>query len=132
MFELAFGNGDPAAPLRQRARTALIALQGVRDETWLDDVLVAISELVQNVSQHTRGGGKLRVTLETDAVLIEVADGDPTAPAVQRPCADRPGGRGLLLIDLMAVNWGVVRRPAGKVVWARLPALLGGPATFRI
>ncbi|MET8335573.1 hypothetical protein ABZV14_07295 [Streptosporangium canum] len=36
--------------------------------------------------------------------------------------ADSDGGRGLLLVDLIATGWGAYRDATGNVVWFRLPA----------
>jgi hypothetical protein len=32
--------------------------------------------------------------------------------------ADDPFGRGLVLLDALAQDWGAYRVPAGKIVWA--------------
>ena len=31
--------------------------------------------------------------------------------------ADKPGGRGMLLVNGLASVWGIERRPNGKTVW---------------
>jgi hypothetical protein len=118
-----FDNGDPAQPLRHSARSALRESAAVDpDAEWIDDVLIVISELVQNVSQHTRSGGELILSIDADTVLVEVGDGSTTTPRTTRPDSQRDGGRGLLLIEAMSRQWGVRTCPLGKVVWARLAA----------
>jgi anti-sigma regulatory factor (Ser/Thr protein kinase) len=99
--------------LRLAARSAL-------DRPDLDDVLLVVSELVQNVSQHTRGDGELVLTTG-DGVLIEVRDDDPAQPSLQSPDLQRLGGRGLLLVAAVADEWGTRPAGTGKIVWARLP-----------
>jgi anti-sigma regulatory factor (Ser/Thr protein kinase) len=113
-----FGHGEPAGSLRHSARAALAPWLTSDD---LDDAMVVISELVQNVTQHTAGGGELVLTVEPGAVVIEVRDHSPVLPKVQPPDAHRLGGRGLLLVSGVARAWGALPTPPqGKVVWARL------------
>ena len=90
------------------------------DPEWVDDALLVISELVQNVSQHTRSAGKLIITIEPGAVLIEVGDTSTTVPQPRHPGPSQAGGRGLLLIDAISQQWGINTCPAGKAVWVRL------------
>lgn len=118
-----FRNGDPAQPLRHDTRDALrqVALDDGAGE-WIDDVLIIVSELVQNVTQHTRGPGELIVTAGSGAVFIEVGDASTATPQPKSPGPDRAGGRGLLLIEAISQQWGFRTCADGKVVWARLPA----------
>ena len=93
-----------------------------------DDVLLVITELVQNVTAHTADGGELCLAVTDDTILIEVTDTDPHAPELRRPAPNQIGGRGLLLIASVARRWGC--RPsawagrAGKTVWAELAVAL--------
>jgi anti-sigma regulatory factor (Ser/Thr protein kinase) len=117
-----FHYGEPARPMRHSARDALRrALGDDHDEDCIDDVLIVISELVQNVGQHTHSHGELIVTIEADTVLVEVGDTSTTVPHVCRTDANRSGGRGLQVIDTICQQWGVRTCHRGKVVWARLP-----------
>jgi hypothetical protein len=112
-----FDHGEPAGPLRHAAQASMAPWLTADD---LDDAMVVISELVQNVTQHTAGGGELVVVADAGAVLIEVRDSSPVLPAVQPPDRHRLGGRGLLLVAGVTRAWGAVPTPQGKVVWARL------------
>jgi hypothetical protein len=51
---------------------------------------------------------------------VEVTDGDPTEPLLPPPSLARPGGHGLMIVDELAVEWGVRALPDGKTVWAVL------------
>lgn len=118
-----FQHGEPAAPLRRRVQVVLTELFGAAaDDAWSDDVLITVSELVQNVGQHTGGGGRLTVSLTGGGVLVEVADDATAAPHLRHPDTRHAGGRGLLLIDAMSASWGTRVQDHGKTVWALLPA----------
>lgn len=125
ILRVAFGRDEPASPIRRRVHTALADLAGAATEDpWADDVLIAVSELVQNVCQHTGDGGELAISATPGGVLIEVTDTAVTPPRLRHPDPRHAGGRGLLLIDAMALDWGTRHRGDGKTVWALMP----GPA----
>ncbi|WP_203819755.1 ATP-binding protein [Paractinoplanes ferrugineus] len=120
-----FAHGEPAGPLRRCAQAAFAPWLTPDD---LDDAMVVVSELVQNVTQHTSGGGELVLVAEARTVTIEVRDHSPVLPEVQPPDAHRLGGRGLLLVAGITVAWGVRPEESGKVVWARLSTSAAEPA----
>jgi anti-sigma regulatory factor (Ser/Thr protein kinase) len=88
-----------------------------------------VGELAANAVQHGRvPGHDFRLSLGFDEasglIRIEVAD---TATAKRPPVAppsaypDGESGRGLLLVDVLAVRWGwTPRHPVGKTVWAEV------------
>ena len=125
VLRVPFANGGPASPLRQATRAALARDLPSLTGDVLEDALVVVSELVQNVGQHTRSDGELLVSVVDGGLLIEVHDDDPAQPRLQHPDGHRAGGRGLLLVAGVTENWGVRRLDGGKTVWARLP-LAGG------
>ncbi|MFC9908986.1 hypothetical protein [Streptomyces sp. NPDC059862] len=56
-----------------------------------------------------------------DRTRPAVTDTDPHAWLVlHRPAGDGASGRGLLLLDSVAVPWGVHQEPRGKTVWCEL------------
>jgi anti-sigma regulatory factor (Ser/Thr protein kinase) len=75
------------------------------DRQRLQDLQLAVAELTTNSVIHGAGGGTLRIWAEGEQVVCEVHDAglltDPLAG--RRPQApDRPGGRGLLLVNHVA------------------------------
>ena len=121
-----FRNGDPALPIRHDVRAALrrSAHLGPGGD-WLGDTLLVVSELVQNVSQHTGSHGELVVEVEPRIVRIEVGDTSTTVPRVRPATVDGVGGRGLSLIEALCQQWGVRTCPAGKIVWVQLVTAAG-------
>jgi anti-sigma regulatory factor (Ser/Thr protein kinase) len=110
---LEFGN-DLAAV--RAARLAVAPL-------WADDaqlcevVALAVSEMVTNAVMHTDHGGQLRVWSHPN-VIVEVDDTDPRPPIVSATPSE-VGGRGLVIVGRLALEWGMRKRPGGKTVWAR-------------
>lgn len=94
----------------------------------LDDVTLLLSEVVTNAVAHSDSGramgGRVTVRMACDGeeVRVEVRDrGSATsAPAMRVPDTDDDGGRGLWLVDLLAIAWGARRDPAGATVWFRV------------
>ncbi|MCX4726303.1 ATP-binding protein [Streptomyces sp. NBC_00440] len=93
-------------------------------------VALLVAELAANAVQHGRVPGRdfhLLVAFDGRAsrFRIEVsdacADRSPVHPVA--PAAEEESGRGLLLVDVLAVRWGWVPRvPVGKTVWADVVA----------
>ena len=119
LLRLAFANDEPAAPVRRKVRAAL---DDFPSADAVADVLVVISELVENVTRHTRGGGVLRLIRQNGTIVVEVHDGDATQPRLLPPDDRRIGGRGLLVVAGMARRWGVRPDESGKTVWAEIGA----------
>ncbi|MFE1455605.1 ATP-binding protein [Streptomyces sp. NPDC058735] len=97
-------------------------------------VALVVGELAANAVRHGRIPGRdvgLRLVLDEPAglVRVEVADAAstkrlPTAAPSSHP--EGESGRGLLLVDALAVRWGAApRHPVGKTVWAEVS--LGAP-----
>jgi histidine kinase-like protein len=84
------------------------------------------SELATNAIMHARSAFDVTVAYTGLYLRIAVQDGSPEQP---RPAPARPsgpvtrvGGNGLLFIAELAVHWGWVAVPTGKIVWALLRA----------
>ncbi|MGJ5748695.1 anti-sigma regulatory factor (Ser/Thr protein kinase) [Streptomyces puniciscabiei] len=78
-----------------------LGLEGTR----LQDLQLAVAELTTNSVVHGAGGGTLRIWAEDKQVVCEVQDaGRLTDPLAGRrpPAPERPGGRGLLLVNHLA------------------------------
>ncbi|MBA9005447.1 ATP-binding protein [Thermomonospora cellulosilytica] len=91
---------------------------------YLDDVVLAVDELVVNALRHTKSGqcgGSFTVeVLSTgDGVAISVADqGGPGEPAVRDAADTDESGRGLRTVSLTAASWGWHGNDSGRTVTA--------------
>ena len=89
------------------------------DRDARDVALLLTSELVTNAILHARTPVQLGVLVDGDRALVCVADRLPESPALS-PRAhshDRPGGRGLALVEDLANTWGTTTYTGGKTVW---------------
>ncbi|MEU3901202.1 ATP-binding protein [Streptomyces sp. NPDC045251] len=89
------------------------------------DVRLCATELLTNVIDHVGEGTPATVRvmkLSTGHVRVEVTDPDPRAlPLLVRPAgATAESGRGLALLDALALRWGVEQQGHGKTVWCDL------------
>jgi anti-sigma regulatory factor (Ser/Thr protein kinase) len=90
-----------------------------------DDVELVVSELVTNALLHARGEGRraarirLEVLRDQDSLVCRVTDGSLAPPAQEAAGDTAENGRGLLLVDILAAQWGWFSGPEGKAVWAR-------------
>ncbi|MGP3777031.1 ATP-binding protein (plasmid) [Streptomyces sp. SDT5-1] len=108
------------------------------DDTTLHDVVAVADELASNAVRHagTAQGREFGMTLRLLETLIrvEVRDADPNLPDLRSPeeDLDAEGGRGLMLVDGLAANWGSSPEVLGKTVWADIqlaPSEQAAPAT---
>ena len=108
--------------VRRWAQTTLTGLH--QDD--LVDVLLVVTELVSNVYDHARFPARLRLR-KTDmpcVVKVSVEDASATAPVLRQSSPDSPRGRGMVIVNQLAKQWGVVQHAVGKSVWALIPCSL--------
>ncbi|WP_326841055.1 ATP-binding protein [Streptomyces sp. NBC_01558] len=121
------------APQRA-ARTGLAdVLDGHADDHFFDIMLV-VSELVANATQHSSGAVLIRIELYEFGAAVGIVDRgtDITAIPVRpsNPSVDEgavaESGRGLFIVDSLASAWSVEETESGKIVIAIL-SLPAGP-----
>jgi anti-sigma regulatory factor (Ser/Thr protein kinase) len=103
-------------------RQGIVAAVGAWGFEATADLEVVLSELITNAIVHGRRPSAATCRL-LDGGFIEVAvdDDGPGTPAVQAGDDRSTGGRGLAIVQALAVDWGVEPHDAdGKRVWARL------------
>jgi anti-sigma regulatory factor (Ser/Thr protein kinase) len=81
--------------------------------------LLLTSELVTNAILHARTPLQLGVLVDGGRALVCVADRLAESPALSARAHshDRPGGRGLALVEDLADTWGTTTYSGGKTVW---------------
>ncbi|WP_189186502.1 ATP-binding protein [Streptomyces albiflavescens] len=87
------------------------------------EVQLCVSELVGNVIRHVGEGTpvRVRVTRAGGRTRVEVTDPDPRAlPVLLHATGACESGRGLVLLDSLALRWGVKQGSAWKTVWCEL------------
>ncbi len=79
-----------------------------------------VSELVTNAVLHAGTPIEVVVRLGGDRVRVEVHDGAPRLPMRKHYSTMSGTGRGLLLVEQLASDWGAEPTDAGKTVWFEL------------
>ncbi|MEU7281680.1 SpoIIE family protein phosphatase [Streptomyces sp. NPDC045431] len=102
---------------------------GMRE--FADDAELVTGELLGNVLLHTEGGAVLTLEVLPEPVRrvrLAVQDRSSAWPRRRSPGEAATGGRGLLLLDALALRWGVEPRGEGKAVWCEIgPSARRGP-----
>ncbi|MEV0925237.1 ATP-binding protein [Streptomyces spongiicola] len=98
-------------------------------ETWglpqlVDVAEQVVTELVANAVEHTDAAtvGASITRTGTESARIVVTDTSRTRPTPGAPSPDDEHGRGLLLVEALAHDWGSDPVHGGKRVWAELRA----------
>jgi anti-sigma regulatory factor (Ser/Thr protein kinase) len=114
---------DPALDSPTRARHFASAVL----ESWqLGDlrprVELLVSELVRNAVEHAGSGCTLTLVSVPGCLRIEVADDSALLPRRREPAPMDLTGRGLVVVEAIADNWGaeVLEGGVGKVVFCEL------------
>jgi len=93
------------------------------DVPSLRTLALLTTEAVTNAIQHGPTGGEITVTVSPDADgwRVAVTDESPVPPSRLDVGPRAAGGRGVMLIDHLAAEWGVEAVDGvGKTVWFRV------------
>ncbi|MEU6056764.1 SpoIIE family protein phosphatase [Streptomyces sp. NPDC047097] len=94
------------------------------DADQVDSAVLMVSEMITNVLVHTDGDALLVVEATGDhgrrRLRVEVADTSDELPHRRRPGEMASSGRGLVLMEMLAHEWGVDPRGEGKSIWFAL------------
>ncbi|MER6684575.1 ATP-binding protein [Streptomyces olivaceoviridis] len=110
---------------RMRRITAALLRHWAVPIQLTEDVVVTVSELVTNAIEHGEGTVSLRVRHTGNKVHVEVTDGNLAPAQLRAPADDEVCGRGLILVAVLAHNWGVSED--GRTTWATFLVPAGGP-----
>lgn len=100
-------------------------------ETWgladlADSVRLLLTELLTNAIQHTNGARVDTRLSYSDGILeIEVSDLGNGRARLKKPDEQQENGRGLMIVDSLALDWGTRPRSGnkGKSTWCTLKAV---------
>jgi anti-sigma regulatory factor (Ser/Thr protein kinase) len=92
------------------------------DDDATETAILLTSELVTNALKHGESPVTVAVSWSVEQLRIEVHDRSRYLPAPwpARIAVDDEAGRGLLLVDTLATDWGFYRTPGGKAVYFTL------------
>lgn len=89
-------------------------------DSLVPDAELLTSELVTNSVLHARSTVTVTVAVADGVAEVGVADASTSLPQQRSPSTSTEGGRGLRLVELVAVEWGTADSATGKQVWFRL------------
>ena len=110
---------EPASAGRAR-RFVDATLRAWECDSAIDVASLLVSELVANSVLHAGTPLAVVITRRTRRLRIEVQDGDIRQPARKHYSSMATTGRGLMLVERLAADWGVRPLAAGKGVWFEL------------
>jgi serine/threonine-protein kinase RsbW len=120
---LVWSRAFPAIPPEVReARQFLAAILDGRPAT--SDAILCLSELVTNATVHSRsrepdGHFSVRIQLQASHLRVEVSD--QGGSWAQPDNTDERNGRGLLIVDQLARNWGRTGNDqTGWTIWFKM------------
>jgi serine phosphatase RsbU (regulator of sigma subunit) len=114
-----YGPTEEAASRVRHDLLAFLRAHDVDHDVTEDAVLVA-NELAANAVDHARTPFRLVVALDSRALRVEVTDGSAAPPRLQAHDVHAARGRGLQMVDSIAVDWGFHLHDTGKTVVADL------------
>jgi anti-sigma regulatory factor (Ser/Thr protein kinase) len=112
-----------SVPTARRFAEQVLAGWGHPDAGWT--AAQVISELAANCALHARTTFTVTVTAGAEAIRLEVQDGSPAAVQPRSYSETATTGRGLRMVQHLAIDWGVTIGESGKTVWVLLP--IDGP-----
>ncbi len=116
---------QPASPGAAR-RLAQAALERWNCVGALETITLLVSEVVTNAVLHAGSDLSVAVRLLPATVRIEVTDDSSDPPVRRRPDPGSPGGRGLVMVEVLSRSWGVEHHGDGKTVWFEVDRLDAG------
>jgi anti-sigma regulatory factor (Ser/Thr protein kinase) len=86
----------------------------------LEVARLLLTELVSNAVRHSDEAVIVSLRLVGDRLRVDVEDTSDRMPLLRQPEDAEAEGRGLRLVDALAVEWGVELVERGKAVWFEL------------
>jgi serine/threonine-protein kinase RsbW len=113
-----------SAPVVRHALSSHLSSSGAA-RTVVDDTALLVAELVGNALRHADPlpDGTISVSWDIgpSALVVSVTDGGAsTSPGLRPMRAFETSGRGLPIVEALALEWGVRRRGGATTVWATM------------
>lgn len=112
IYQVAFLPDPIRVPEMRRTTTAFLRRSGFSGPT-VDDVALAVSELVTNAVLHGDGAVLLSVSAALGELRVSVTDQSPDRAEIRHADDEDLSGRGLFLIAAFAHSWG----SSGEETW---------------
>jgi anti-sigma regulatory factor (Ser/Thr protein kinase) len=109
-----------SVPTARRWAESVLESWGFPEAGW--HAAQIVSELATNCTLHARSDFAVALSADAESIRLEVSDGSPIPPQRRQYTELATTGRGLTIVEALAVSWGVEARPEGKSVWAVLRA----------
>ncbi|WP_170155108.1 ATP-binding protein [Lentzea atacamensis] len=112
------GNLGEVAEARRWTRDVLLGVT----EDELQDIELIVTELISNAYDHAVAPYALRLHRSSEPcfVRVEVDDASAELPVLGRSRFDGSRGRGMIIVNRLAKDWGVTEHATGKTVWAEI------------
>ncbi|MQS34178.1 ATP-binding protein [Streptomyces katsurahamanus] len=111
---------EEAVSIARRSVVERVRAWGFMDEETTETTRLIISELVSNAVVHDEGPVTITVLGRPSGLLIDVRDGNRDAPRTGSFGTENERGRGLALVDALAVRSGWELLGRGKRVWVEV------------
>ena len=118
-FRTALPGEAPSAGEARRFVTGRLSDAGLEEMT--DTASLLVSELVANAVLHAHTDLVVVVRIDDERVTVEVHDGSAGRPDPKNYSSLSGTGRGLVLVEALAEDWGTETTADGKYVWFGLP-----------
>ncbi|NEC92369.1 ATP-binding protein [Streptomyces sp. SID12501] len=122
------GTEGEVSPARRAVVDQVRAWGVPLDDETADTIRLVASELITNGVVHGEGPVTVVLYHRPGSLVIEVLDGNPGAPTLRCAQAEDESGRGVALVDFLAVRSGWEPVGRGKRVWAQLVIPKPAPA----
>jgi len=104
-----------------KARAFVASSLGEAPDELRDRAVLITSELATNAILHARSDFTITATITDGELQVAVTDsGGVRFPLPRQPVHDEPHGRGLLIADSLADQWGIDSQPYATTVWFTL------------
>ena len=120
--DIVFARDAAASGPRRFDNAVMQAARASISDDATETAILLTSELVTNALVHGESPVTVAVSWSVEQIRVEVHDRSRYLPAPwpANIAVDDEAGRGLLLVDTLATDWGFYRTPGGKAVYFTL------------